>query len=107
MRPHKGLLYSLGGHRNRNVACCPALLKYLHVINCRIPIEIVLMPIERFCEFVEMRIARVQPTRACKAIPLTLGYHVGSGVQRGEVSGNDAVVPGQDRSNTQAAESCN
>ena len=77
---HERLLHFFGGCRNGNVACGAALLKDFHVVNCGVAVEIVLMTVEGFGEFVEVRIARIEPAGTGESVPIALSDDVGSGV---------------------------
>src|ERR1700737_1864637 len=80
----EGLLYFLRGCGNGDVSCGAALLKDLHVVDCGVAVEFVLMTIKRRGEFVEVGIERIEPARTREAVPIPLSDDMGSGVDRGE-----------------------
>ena len=80
MGAHEGLLHFFCGCGNGYVSGGAALLKDLHVVDCRVAVESVLMAVEGFSEFVEVRIARIEPAGTGKAVPVALSDDVGSGV---------------------------
>ena len=62
------------------------------------------MAVEAGGELGEVGVAGIDPAGAGEAVPVALGDDVGSGVERGEVGGDDAVVAGQDGSDAEGAE---
>src|SRR6202023_2316145 len=81
-----------------------ALLKDLHVVNCRVAIECMLMAVEGFCQSVEVWIERIEPAGASESIPVALRDDVSAGVEIGEVCGDDSIVSRENWHDAEAAQ---
>src|SRR5438270_3771499 len=104
MGSQESLLHFFCSGRNGDISCGTALLKDLHVVNCRVAVEIVLMAVEGFGEFVKVGIERIEPAGASKSIPVALSNNVSAGADRGEICGNNSVVTRKNRGDAEAAQ---
>lgn len=88
----------------RDVAGGAAFLEDLHVVDLGVAEEGMLVAVEAGGEGGEGGVAGIDPAGAGKAVPVALGDDVGSGVEGGEVGGDDAVVAGEDGGDAEGAE---